>query len=168
MFKLKDGKILSGILLLLLIILSVTMISSCSAADNNTEVKVPVTINEFGFSREPLPFNQDLYGYIDANDSLGQSRTYYVNNEQMAGLYYFSNKTFDYPDGLYLTYHHMDDDLMFGNVIVDHIYLKDGTEIQPVSGPELDEFVNNSVNIGKECEWCDDYFGLTTSELADA
>lgn len=120
------------------------------------------------FSHEALPFNQELYGYIDANDSLGNTHTYYVTDEQMTGLYIFSNKTFEYPDGLYLSYHREDNDIMFGNFVVDHIYLKDGTEIKSVNGSQRDEFVNDSVNIGKECKWCEEYFGLSTEELVDA
>lgn len=165
--KMINNKLYSGVILFIVILLSITMVSSCSATDN-TSIKVPITVQEFGFSHEPLAFNQDLYGYMDANDSMGHTHTYYVTDEQMAGLYYSSNKTFEYPDGLYVTYHHEDDDIMFGNFIIDHIYLKDGTEIQPVSGLERDEFVNNSVNIGKECQLCSEYFGLSTSELADA
>lgn len=57
---------------------------------------------------------------------------------------------------------------MFGNFVVDHIYLKDGTEIKSVNGSQRDEFVNNSVNIGKEFKWCEEYFGLSTEELVDA
>ncbi len=170
MFKKHENKkFLKGFFLLIILLLSMSMISSCTAGENETIVKVPVKVNEYGFSREPLPFNQELYGYLDANDTLGNMHTYYLTDEQMAGLYYASNKTFDYPEGLILSYHleEIGDSIFYGNYIVDHIYLPDGSEIQPVTGAQRDEFVNNSVNIGKECSFCEEYFGWTTSEMVN-
>ena len=103
--KFKNNNFKTGFLILIVTLLSISMITSCSATEENPIVKVPVTINEFGFCREPLPFNNDLYGYIDATDSLNHTHTYYLNDEQMVGLYLASNKTFEYPDGLYLSFH---------------------------------------------------------------
>lgn len=163
-----NKKKIKVILILLAVFLSITIISNSTAADDNVTVKVPIKVNEFGFSREPLPFNQELYGYIDGTDFLNKNHTYYVTDEQMAGLYYASNKTFEYQDGLTVTYHKEDEDIMYGNIIVDNIYLPDGTPIEPVTGVECEEFLNNSVEIGKDCDLCDKYFGLTTSEFLEA
>lgn len=165
--KKNNDKLILGVvcIALIMIVLALTIIDENITHNNNTNEKEHITIKEFSFQRDGLPLNETLYGWIDAKDSLGQEHTYYLTKEQMTGIYLASNKTFEFSDGLDVTYHKTED---LGNIIVDHIYLPNGIEIKPIGGKIADMFTNNSVTIGKTSKYCDEYFGLTMEEFLDA
>ncbi|WP_292475412.1 hypothetical protein [Methanosphaera sp.] len=162
----KNKKIIGGCCLLIIIIFAFAMFTGNNTTHENTTEKEPITVKELDFDRYGLAFDTSLYGWIDGTDSNGKGHNFYVTKDQMAGLYYGSGKTFDFPDGLVITYHNVHDGTETGNDVVDHIYWPNGTEISPVGGEDSDVFAANSVSIGKQFKVCAEDFGMTVSESA--
>lgn len=161
--KQKNKKILGAFCGIIIILFIIVMIAG---GNNNTENTHPthITVTELEFDRFGLPLDSKLYGWIDATDDTGTNHTYYVTKDQMAGLYYNSGKTLEFPDGLNITYHKVDNGNT-GTLIVDQIYYPNGTEIKSVGGEDSDVFAANSVQIGKNCKLCSPEFGMTSSEV---
>ena len=134
-----------------IILLAISMLTNSTVTENDG-IEVHITVKDFGFSKEPLPFDENMYGYISGNVTEDHEETYYLNKEQMAGLSYASNETFEYPDGLDIACHYYKDEDGLRHIAVDHIYLPDGTEIEPLSGEECDRFVDRCEDISAKSE----------------
>lgn len=162
--KQKNKKILGAFCGIVIIIFLLVMLTGNNQVHENTTTKEHITVKEFDFDRYGLPMDSKLYGWITGTTSDGKEHTYYVTKDQMAGLYYSSGKTFEFNEGLDLTYHRVDNGNS-GNYIVDHIYLPNGTDVKPVGGEDSDVFAANSVQIGKNCKLCSSEFGMISSEV---
>lgn len=156
--KKKNKKIIGGFCLIVIIIFAFVLLTG----NNTTDDKEHIIIKELDFDRFGYVFDRTLYGTIDGTTDNGTNHTYYVTKDQMASLYYGNNKSLEYPDGVLLTYHKLDNGA--DTWVVDKLYYPNGTEIPRVSGEESDVFAANSVQIGQNFRVCNSEFGMTTSE----
>ena len=118
----------------------------------------------FDFTPYGYTWNNNLYGYCNATDEYGNTRTYYFTLDQMAALYKSSDGTFNFTDGIYVTVNNTTTDYN----IVTHIYKKNKAEIiKPYDYNEY-EFAENARFLGRNQTYCAEGFGFTTDEYKDS
>lgn len=149
----KKKTIIGIIIGILMIIIALSLFAQPTKSTDTANI----TIKELDFDRYGLAFDRTLYGWIDTTDN----KTYYVTLNQMASLYYGSNETFEYVDGITIKYHLENNGT---NYVVDKLYYRNGTEIPKVSSEQEDVFGANSPRIGVNNKYCAPDFGLTAEE----
>jgi hypothetical protein len=116
-------------------------------------------MNPYGYE-----FNKDLYGYCNATDEDGNTKTYYFTLEQMAALYTSSGGTFNFTDGIYVSLNNTTSNYN----MVDNIYKKTGSKIiKPYDYNEY-EFAENARFLGRNQTYCAKGFGFSTDEYNDS
>lgn len=143
-----------GILIILILLLALSGGSNDKATNN-----VTIQIKELDMDRYGLAFDNSLYGWIDTTDN----ESYYLTLNQFASLYYGSAETFEYPDGLIVSYH-VQDNGGNGLKVVDKMYYVNGSEIPSVNNENETLFGANSPMIGANNPYCAEDFGLTAEE----
>ncbi|MBO7719352.1 MAG: hypothetical protein J6S29_04275 [Methanosphaera sp.] len=118
----------------------------------------------FDFHPYGYEFNKDLYGYCNATDEYGNTRTYYFTLEQMAALYQSSGGTFNFTDGIYVS---LDNTTSSYNV-VDNIYKKNGAKIIKPQDYNEYEFAENARFLGRNNTYCARGFGFSNDEYNDS
>lgn len=116
-------------------------------------------MNPYGYE-----FNKDLYGYCNATDENGNTRTYYFTLEQMAALYTSSGGTFNFTDGIYVAVNNTTSSY---NMVTD-IYKKNGAKIIKPHEYNEYEFAENSRFLGRNQTYCARGFGFSTDEYNDS
>ena len=150
------------IISIILIIISITIVIGLIGGLVNRIPEDSQLIKPEIFDMNPYgyEFNKDLYGYCNATDENGNTRTYYFTLEQMAALYKSSGGTFNFTDGIYVSINNSTSNYN----MVDTIYKKNGVQIiKPVDYNEY-EFAENARFLGRNQTYCAEGFGFTTDE----
>lgn len=122
---------------------------------------------------KPVGFNLTPYGYEWNNHLYGEAITsenatndsYYFTLRQMAALASYSDNSFNFSDGLYVSYNTNNSR---GLKVVEHIYDKSGKEIiKPDDFDEYD-FVTNARFLGRNSPYCLEGFGFTKEEYENS
>ena len=148
--------------LLAIVIMSISTISLIQKSHIPEDAEL---IKPVGFNLTPYGYewNNQLYGEAIVTDENGTNSSYYFSLNQMAALASASDNTFNYTDGIYVTYNYSKN-----RKIVSHIYSSDGKEIiKPDNFDEYD-FVTNARFLGRESPYCLDGFGFTAEEYKNS
>ena len=122
-------------------------------------------IKPVGFNLTPYGYewNNKLYGEAVVTDENDTNSTYYFSLNQMAALASASDNTFNYTNGIYVTYN-----TSRNRKIVTNIYSLNGKEIiKPDDFDEYD-FLTNSRFLGRESPYCLEGFGFTAEEYKNS
>lgn len=118
---------------------------------------------------KPVGFNLTPYGYDWNNQLYGEAvvsqnatnDSYYFTLNQMAALASASDNTFNFTDGIYVSYNTNNSR---GVKVVEHVYDAKGKEIiKPDKFDEYD-FVSNARFTGRNSPYCLEGFGFTKEE----
>ncbi len=150
------------LLILLAVIISTYNLVQKSTMDPDAELVKPV-----GFNLTPYGYkwNKELYGMCIAENENNTNSTYYFTLEQMAALASDSSNTFNYTDGLYLSYNTNNSD---GVKIVQHIYKTNYKEIKKPENFDEYSYVTNARFLGRESPYCFEGFGFTQEEYKNS
>jgi hypothetical protein len=163
--KSNNKKIISIIGLLLLLVIAGLFVGN--AIFNSYVMGDAVLIKPTGFNLTPYGYSWDneIYGYAIATDENGTQSTYYFTLDQMAALASESSNTYDFSDGIYVSYNNNNSK---NYNLVSNIYKKNGDEIVKPAGFDTYNFVSNARFIGKESDYCMEGFGFTEKEYKDS
>jgi len=118
----------------------------------------------FDFTPYGYDFNKNLYGYCNATDEYGNTRTYYFTLEQMAALYKTSDGSFNFSDGIYVSLNNTTSDY---NVVA-NVYRKNGVRIIKPNDYNEYEFAENARFLGRNQTYCARGFGFTNDEYKNS
>ena len=152
-----------GIIILILLIIgvgwtSINMLNHMSYSSLPSEA-VLVSPSEFDYKPDGYFFDNTLCGNFVGTNQNG-TQTYFLTQNQIFALAYNSNNTFDYSEGIYVTYKR-EDSLYNGINVVKKMYFADGTEIKIPDGYDGSSFVNQSISIGSNSAYCLNTFGYS-------
>lgn len=159
----KNILILASIILTLIVmVIFGTSLIQKSNIPQDAELIKPVGFNLTPYGYE---WNKDLYGKAIVTDEKGTNSTYYFTLTQMAALASHSDNSFNYSDGIYVTYNTNNSD----NVkIVENIYTTNGIKIIKPKNYDEYEFISNARFSGRESPYCFDGFGFTEEEYKNS
>ena len=118
----------------------------------------------FDFHPYGYGWNKDLYGYCNATDEYGNTRTYYFTLEQMAALYQSSDGTFNFTDGIYVS---VNNSTTSYNMVT-QMYKKTGAKIIKPTDYNEYEFAENARFLVRNNTYCARGFGFSNDEYNDS
>ena len=115
--------------------------------------------SDFDFKPDAYYFDSTLYGnFVGTNENGTQS--YFLTQEQVFILAYNSNNTFNYSNGIYVTYDK--ESTVYNDInVVKDIYLEDGTRLSVPDDYDSDTFIKNSKKIASNTKFCTKTFGYS-------
>lgn len=122
-------------------------------------------IKPIGFNLTPYGYewNNKIYGEAIVTDENGTNSTYYFSLNQMAALASASDNTFNYTDGIYVTYNYSNN-----RKIVSHIYSLNSKEIVKPDDFDVYDFLTNARFLGRKSPYCLEGFGFTAEEYENS
>lgn len=152
-----------GIILIILILLfvgytSINMLKevSHSSIPSNAVQLIP---SDFDYKTDGYYFDNSLTGNFVGTNQNG-TQTYFLSQDQLIALAVYSNNTFNYSDGIYVTY--KQESSIYNDInVVEAIYLNDGTQLTIPDDYDTSYFISNSKKIGSSSKYCTKSFGYS-------
>ena len=158
------GKLTIILILIAFIVVGIIGFLSYDMLTNMSFSSIPndavlVAPNDFDYKPDAYYFDNSLYGNFVGTNENGTS-TYFLTQKELLALAYNSNNTFNYSEGIYVTYHKNKG--MYNEInIVDSLYLRNGTEIGLPEDFDVSSFNENSKQIASRSNYCTKTFGYT-------
>ena len=153
-----------GILVLIILLIGIGFVAinsmgqiSVSTLPSNAVIIYPT---QFDYKPDGFYFDTSLHGFVIAGDGNATQSAYYLTEDQILALAYYSNNTFDYSKGIYVTY--KTESAIYNDVnVVTHMYFEDGTEMKIPDDYDSSYFIKNSIKIGSNSNYCTKSFGYS-------
>lgn len=162
-----DGGINFKVIAVVIVILALLGIGAFTALNMLNDISysslpsdaVLVYPSDFDFKPDGYYFDDSLCGSLVGTNENG-TQLYFLTKEQVFALAYNSNNTFNYSDGIYVTY--KTESSIYNDInVVNNIYLENGKQLSVPENYDSTSFIKNSKNIASKTKFCSKTFGYS-------